>query len=116
MSSGEGNRRQTAAVILHAIERVAAIAEEVGLVRQRVVAGRLDGGPGAGDAPHEVAREIEQMVPGAWRGLEEGGVRLVVLDEAGEELRSHLVGPGADAGTDRGLDVRAPGAEPLHRR
>ena len=59
-SSLERDRREASSVVAHALQRVAAIAEEILRRRQRVVAGRLDRDADLGDAMHQVARQVEQ--------------------------------------------------------
>jgi hypothetical protein len=58
----ERDCREAPSIVPHALQGVAAIAEEIVRRRERIVAGRLDGDTGLADAMRQVAREIEQEV------------------------------------------------------
>src|SRR5580698_8777390 len=83
----ERDRREASPVVPHALQRVAAIAEEILRCRQRVVPGRFDGDAGPGNAMHEIARKIEHEVAGARRYPEERRIGVVLFEEACGKLR-----------------------------
>ena len=76
--------------------------------------GRRDGDAVAGDAVHEIARQVEHEVAAAGSGAEEHCIGLVLGQERRGKLRTDLVGAGSDAGADRDRDALAPSAEPFH--
>ena len=97
----EGDCRQATAVVAHPRQGVAAVAEKIVGAGQRIVTGDARRDSDLGDAPLEIAREIEQEVAGARCGAEEGFVGFVLGEEGRGKFRPDLVGVAADAGTDR---------------
>ena len=78
-SVAERDCRQAAAVVAHSRQGVAAVAEEIVVGRQRIVAGDTGSDTGPCQAMRQVAGKVEQEVtrPTGWRKIFRGGITLL---------------------------------------
>ena len=86
MSASQRDGRQAPAIVAHALQRVAAIAEEIVPGRQRIVAGCRGSHAGKPDATHEIACQVEQEMAGTRGVAEESRVRWILGQEGGRVL------------------------------